>query len=346
MNSADQQNKGADAPDETYSRMRVNVALLSVCQAFMYTANSVLIASAALIGVALAEDIMFATVPVSLVFIFGMGFSMPASILMKYIGRRTGFQIGSAFGCAGSLLCGYAVISSSFVLFCVGIALIGIHNSFGSYYRFAAADVASKSYRSRAVSYVLAGSVVAAFIGPNMANLSKDLVGNAMFAGSYVGLAGFYLMGLCLISFLKVPNEKSPQNFEPGRPLRQIASQPVFLIAVVSATVGYGVMNLLMTSTPLAMHERHMEFGATAQVIQWHIVAMFAPSFFTGHLIRRFGDLNIIISGIAALLGSIIVALTLGDTFLMFVTTLVLLGIGWNFTYLGGTTLADHYLSS
>lgn len=319
--------------------MRRNVSLLAACQAFMFAANSVLIASAALVGAALADDIVYATVPVAVMFVFGMGFAMPASLLMKRIGRRAGFQVGSLAGIVGALTCAYAIQAHSFTLFCVGVGFIGMHNAFGSFYRFAAADVSSESYRSRAVSYVLAGSVIAAFVGPNMANLTKHLWADAVFSGSYLALSACYVGSLFLISFLQVPREDADEIRTPGRPLKEIAAQPLFVLALLSATVGYGVMNLLMTSTPLAMHARGMDFSQTAQVIQWHIVAMFLPSFFTGHLIARFGDLNVILAGCAALISSICVALFLGDSHVDFLMTLALLGIGWNFTFLGGTTL-------
>ena len=202
-----------------------------------------------------------------------------------------------------ALLSGYAIVLQSFLFFCMGIALIGIGNAFGGFYRFAAADVAEESYRSRAISYVLAGSVVAAFIGPNMAIFTKETISGALFAGSYVSLAVIYFGALILISFLKVPPGNVEAEKKKGRPLRVIAAQPLFILALCSATVAYGVMNLLMTSTPLAMEARGMGFGQTAQVIQWHIFAMFAPSFFTGHLVRKFGDVNIIFTGLMALLG-------------------------------------------
>ena len=177
----------------TIRRMQLNVSILSICQASMFTANSVMIASAALVGMVLAPEPVYATVPISMVFLFGMGFALPASMIMKYIGRRLGFMIGLLFGIFGALLSGYAIVLQSFLLFCMGIALIGIGNAFGSFYRFAAADVADESYRSRAISYVLAGSVVAAFIGPNMANFTKETISGSLFAGSYVSLAFFLL---------------------------------------------------------------------------------------------------------------------------------------------------------
>ena len=319
--------------------MRLNVTILSICQACMFTANSTLIASAALVGVALAPQPLYGTVPIAMLFLFGMGFAMPASLLMKRIGRRSGFIIGLLFGIAGAFVSGYAIISESFYIFCVGVGLIGIGNAFGAFYRFAAADVSTESYRSRAISYVLAGSVVAAFIGPNMTNLTKDMFTGALFAGSYMALSIIYVLSLILVSFLKVPADDTESKKSKGRPLREIAKQPVFLLAVLSATVGYGVMNLLMTSTPLAMEVRGISFGHTAQVIQWHIFAMFAPSFFTGHLVKKFGDLNIIFAGLIALAASVGVVYVFGDTFLVFCASLMLLGVGWNFTFLGGTTL-------
>lgn len=324
---------------ETMPRMRSNVLILSLCQACMYTCNAVLIASAALIGMTLAPSPLFATVPVAMVFLFGMGCALPASLLMKRIGRRSGFQLGLLFSISGACLSGYAVLSQGFIPFCSGIALIGVGNAFGGFYRFAAADVSTENYRSRAISYVLAGSVAAAFIGPNLVDMTKNSVAGAVFAGSYFTLAGVYLLSLISVSFLKVPQVSAADGQTRGRPLTEIAKQPEFLLAVASATVGYGIMNMLMTSTPLAMDMREMSFRQTALVIQWHIFAMFAPSFFTGHLVHKFGDLRVIGAGLIALFVSISTPYILGDSFFSFCLALMLLGIGWNFTFLGGTTL-------
>ena len=325
--------------DRTYERMRVNVGILSCCQATLFVANSVLIATAALIGVVLAPEPIYATVPVAMLFLFGMGGAMPASLLMKKVGRRAGFQLGSLFHIFGASVSGFAIVEQSFLLFGFGIAMIGIGNAFAAFYRFAAADVADISYRSRAISYVLAGSVVAAFIGPNLANFTKNAVPGALFAGSYWSIAVIYGIALILITFLKVPEVDAEAEKKKGRPLREIAKQPQFLLAVVAATVGYGVMNLLMTSTPLAMEASGMSFMHTSQVIQWHIFAMFAPSFFTGHLVRKFGELNIILAGLFALFTSVLITFVFGLSFFTFIATLVLLGVGWNFTFLGGTML-------
>ena len=325
--------------DQVMQRMKVNVAILSFCQACLYTANSILIASAALIGAVLASNPMYATVPVALIFLFGMGFSMPASLIMKFIGRRAGFLIGLLISISGASLAGYAIVLENFLIFCISLALIGTGNAFASFYRFAAADVSDETYRSRAISFVLAGSVVAAFIGPNLANLTKGAVENYLFAGSYWALALVYLISFLMMSFLKVPPISEKVSEGKGRPLREIAAKPIFIVAVASAIVGYGIMNLLMTSTPLAMEVRGMGFGETAQVIQWHIFAMFAPSFFTGHLVKKFGDLNVILAGLIALLASISITFLFGESFWAFCFELALLGVGWNFTFLGGTTL-------
>ena len=328
-----------NSPAEPFARMGSNVCLLSVSNAIMYTVNAVLIASAALVGARLASSPVYSTVPVFMLFIFSMGFAFPASMLMKFIGRRMGFQLAACFGSIGAFICCYAITVQSFLLFCVGISMIGIHNAFGAFYRFAAADVSTEDFKSRAISYVLAGSVVAAFIGPNLANFTKSAISESLFAGSYLSAGVCYLLALVVVSFLQVPNVNVEEEKKAGRPLMQIASQPVFWLALCSATFGYGVMNLLMTSTPLAMHAQEMHFGQTAQVIQWHIVSMFAPSFFTGHLIRKFGELNIIFSGVFVLIACIITSFLLGDSFISFLLSLILLGIGWNFTFIGGTTL-------
>ncbi len=325
--------------DEIMPGMRRNVLILSLCQACMYSSNAVLIASAALVGMVLAPNPLYATVPIGAVFLFGMGFALPASLLMRWMGRRRGFQLGLLSSILGALVSGYAVVQHSFILFCFGIAMIGIGNAFGGFYRFAAADVATVSYRSRAISYVLAGSVAAAFIGPNLVTLTKNSLAGAAFAGSYFALAGVYALSLILVSFLRVPQATESELDHKKRPLSVIAKQPEFLLAVISATVGYGVMNLLMTSTPLAMDMRGLSFGQTALVIQWHIFSMFAPSFFTGHLIRIFGDLRVIAMGLMALFLSISVTFVVGDSFAAFCLALMLLGLGWNFTFLGGTTL-------
>jgi MFS family permease len=210
-------------------------------------------------------------------------------------------------------------------------------NGFGQYYRFTAAEVAPEDYRSRAISYVLAGGVIAAFAGPNLANWSRHSL-TAEFAGSYAYLIGLYLLAFGFASLIQIPKPAAVSSSKEGRPLSVIARQPAYLAAVVSAMVGYGVMNFIMIATPLAMHGYAHAFSDTAFVIQWHIFGMFIPSFFTGHLIRRFGIANIMLTGIL-LLGLCVLINSSGTTVTHFWIALVFLGLGWNFLFVGATTL-------
>jgi predicted MFS family arabinose efflux permease len=210
-------------------------------------------------------------------------------------------------------------------------------NGTGQFFRFAAADLATPDYRSRAISWVLAGGVLAAFLGPNLANFTRTSF-DIEFIGSYGALLGVYLLGLTFISALRIPPPSADERASGGRSLGQIASQPTFIIAVLAATVGYGVMNLVMTATPLAMDANAHSFGSTALVIQWHILGMFVPSFFTGHLIRYFGVLKVMLAGGVILLGCVVINL-IGVEVGHFLAALLMLGLGWNFLYIGASTL-------
>ena len=302
------------------------------------TAVSLLATVSALVGLALAPSPGFATVPLGLQFLATMLFTFPASLCMQRVGRRAGFMGGAAFGLLGAALAAWSVAEGSFEGLCAGAFCIGIFIAFAQYYRFAAADVATAEYRSRAISLVLAGGVVAAFAGPNLANASRDLFATAAFAGCFVVVAGLAAGTMLVLAFVRVPHFRSRSSDGVSRPLAEIAMQPRYLTAVAGALVGYAAMNLLMTSTPLAMETRTLPFAATASVIQWHVVGMFAPSFFTGHLIRRFGTLQIMLVG--AVLQAACVAVNLaGDSYAHFLAALVLLGLGWNFLFIGATTL-------
>lgn len=318
-----------------------NVPLLAFAQALMMSGTSMLVTSAALVGALLAEDISLATLPLAAQFIATMFASIPAALLMGKIGRRNGFLLATLFGMLGSALATIAILWREFWLFTTAALLIGIFNAFGNYYRFTAADAVDQAHKSRAISLVLAGGIVAAFIGPNMANLTRDWITGAPFAGSYAALISLYVLSLLVLIFLRLPSQADHalQNTpHRGRPLHAIASQPRFIVALLSGMFGYGVMSLVMTATPLAMHHHAYPFGDTSFVIQWHILGMFVPSFFTGHLIRRFGVLNIILTG--TLFGVVCVLINLnGDTLWHFWTALVLLGISWNFMFVGATTL-------
>ncbi len=318
--------------------MRRNVVLLAACQALLYTSSSLVVATAALVGVALAPSIELSTLPLGLMFLATMSATMPASLLMKRFGRRAGFLLGGAIGALGSALCAAGIQRGSFLTFCIGLALIGVFNGVGQYYRFTAAEVASEQYRSRAISLVMAGGLIAAFTGPNLARLTRDMMTPAAFTASYLSLVAVSLLGMVLISGLRVPPLSAVEIDGPTRPLARIARQPVFAVALLGAMVSYGVMNLLMTATPLAMNGGGFTFGDTAWVIQWHVLGMFAPSFFTGHLIRRFGVANVMLAGGVLLLACVVVNLS-GISATHFWAALVLLGVGWNFLFIGATTL-------
>ncbi len=318
-----------------------NVPLLAIAQALMMSGNSMLVTTAALVGALLAEDKSLATLPLAAQFIATMLASIPAALLMGKIGRKNAFLLATLFGMTGGVLATTAILWQKFLLFIAAALLIGTFNAFGNYYRFTAADAVEQEHKSRAISLVLAGGVVAAFIGPNMANLTRDWIGGVSFAGSYAALIGLYALTFLVLIFLQLPMQANNALHDAphrGRPLRTIVVQPRFIVALLSGMFGYGVMSLVMTATPLAMHHHAHPFSDTSFVIQWHILGMFAPSFITGHLIRLFGLLNIMLTG--SLFGVACVLINLnGNTLWHFWTALVLLGIGWNFMFVGATTL-------
>lgn len=322
--------------------MKRNVGLLAACQALMMTANVLLITTSALVGQRLAVQQglpeSLATLPLAAQFLATMLTTIPASLLMKQVGRRAGFSLGSGVGLTGAILATYAITQGSFTLFVLATALFGVNNGFGTYFRFAAADSATPDYRAAAIAYVMAGGVVAALLGTNLANGTRELLHSAPFAGSYLVLVGLYALSLLAITFIRIAPLDLALRRQSGRPLRQIVAQKSFIVAVTAAMLGYGVMSLVMTATPLAMHAHAHSFSSTAFVIEWHVLGMFAPSFFTGHLIRRFGVANVMLTG--ALLNGLTVAINLAGTGeIHFWAALFLLGVGWNFLYVGGTTL-------
>jgi MFS family permease len=315
-----------------------NVALLAACQALLLINNSVLITVNALAGYALAPDKAWATLPVTTYFLGSAISTLPISLLMKRIGRRAGFIVGALGAITGSLLCVAAALLGSFALLCAGTLILGVYFAAGQYYRFAAADSVTKEFKSQAISLVLAGGIVGAFIGPQSSRITKDLVAGGAFAGAFLSLTAFALLTIVILRWLEIPPLPEAERKAEGRPLPQIARQPAFLVAVLCGMVSYGVMNLIMTGTPLAMIACQHPFSDAAFVIQWHLVGMFGPSFFTGALIQRFGVTRVMLAGAALMLGCAAVALA-GIAIANFWFALVLLGVGWNFMYVGATTL-------
>jgi len=319
---------------------RRDIPLLAFCQAMMQSSNSLAITASALVGFALAEDKALATLPLAAAFVATMLTSIPAAMLMHRIGRKAGFMFATGFGMAGGALATWSILEGWFWGFLGASALVGIYNGFGNYFRFAAADSVDAAHKGRAISYILVGGVAAAFIGPNLANISRDWIASAPFAGSFAAIISLYLLSTLALSLLHLPHVANDDDDvgAPPRPLRQIARQPKYIIALICGTLGYGVMSLVMTATPLAMSHHAHHFSDTSFVIQWHVLGMFAPSFFTGQLIDRFGLRSIL--RIGALLGFATVAINLaGYTVWHFWLALLLLGISWNFLFIGATTL-------
>jgi MFS family permease len=322
----------------TSDRTRVNVVLLAICQAIGMTGMTIIMTTTALVGNMIAENKALSTLPLGLQFTATMLTVIPASLLMRRIGRRGGFLLGSCLGMAGGLVCAYGIYKASLPIFAAGSMLFGCFMAFLTYYRFAAADTASAGFKGKAISLVLAGGVVAALFGPETAKWSRDLFAPVMFAGCFVIIAGLHVVAFIVLQFLDIPRTVADTSKDTGRPLAEIARQPVFLVACAAATIGYGTMSFVMTATPLAVVGCGLRFEDAAFVIQWHALGMFAPSFVTGHLIGRFGVLNVMFAGVVLLAACVAVAHS-GVELEQFWFALLALGVGWNFLYLGGTTL-------
>jgi len=317
-----------------------NVPLLAACQALMMSCNTLLVATSALVGFALAPDKSYATLPFALQLVATMCTSIPAALLMKKTGRKHGFMLATLLGMTGGSLCTLGILQQQFLVFAAGGILVGMFNGFGNYYRLTAADIVDPAHKSRAISLVLAGGVIAAIVGPNLANLTRNLISQATFAGSYAAIIVLYILSFIVLSFLKMPATTtlvSTRN-DSGRPLRQIVTQPKNMVAVICGMLSYGVMALVMTATPLAMQLHAYPFADTSFVIQWHVLGMYVPSFFTGHLIHRYGSMRIMLLG--ALVGIACVAINLtGTSVTHFWIALLCLGISWNFLFIGATSL-------
>jgi MFS family permease len=325
-----------------------NVSLLSICQALAQTQMVLIFSVSAIVGASFAPTIDvfgvpfgLATLPITLQFVFMMFSTLPAALLMKRIGRASGFIIFIIIGSAGAALALYALFEQSFVLFCVGSALFGTSAGSNQQFRFAAVDNADDAFKAKAVSFVLAGGVFAGIAGPSLSTWSFDMLAPVLYAGVFAVIIAMQMIMIVLLLLTDIPPPTEEERTDHVRPFRQIAAQPTFIVALLSAMVGYGVMNFVMLSTPLFMsfHPTH-PFGLPDinNVIMWHVVGMFAPSFFTGWLIKRYGDINIITAG--ALISGLSIAVNLsGDSIMHLRIAMAVVGLGWNFMFTGGTTL-------
>jgi MFS family permease len=314
-----------------------NVLLLTTAQALFQSVMVLMITASGIVGMQLAPTATLATLPAAIVVLAATITMIPASLLMQRLGRKPGFLLGAAMGCLGGVVAMFAIQAHDFWLFIVASMLVGAYSGFAGYYRFAAADIASDAFRSRAISWVVAGGVVAAFAGTNIVRVTQN-IGATPFLFTYLALTALGSAALFVISRLTLPRPAASHSTGAARPLWTIVRQPVYITAVICSTVGFAMMSLVMTATPLAMLMCGYTVGDSATVIQWHVLGMFVPSFFTGTLIQRFGVMKIVTFGIAALGGHVAIALT-GIEFLRFLSGLTLLGVGWNFLFVGGTTL-------
>ena len=316
-----------------------NVLVLSACQATLQTTGATMIAVTGLAGYALAAQKSLATVPLTCYVVGSAITTVPASFLMDRIGRRGGFQVGTTIGMAGAAVCALAIYLAQFWLLCAGMMVMGCYTAFGKYYRFAAADAAEVSFKAKAISFTLAGGIIGGIFGPEMAKLTAGAFSDHLtYLGPYLSLIAVCFVATLFLSRLDIPKLAAHDRKDAGRPLTRIMSQPVFVVAALSAMLSYGIMNLMMTSTPLAMRAHDHHFSDAAFVLQWHMIGMYGPSFFTGSLINRFGVLNVILTGCLLLLLCVAAALS-GTALLNFWTALFLLGVGWNFMFVGGSAL-------
>ena len=318
--------------------MNRNLLLLTLCQGLFLTNNVVFIAINGLVGLRLAPAGWMATLPVMGYVVGGALAAAPVARLQARWGRKRSFQIGlvvAALTAAGGAL---AVSRGSFWGVLAATVLAGFYNANAQLYRFAGPELVAPEHKAKAISLVMAGGVAGAFIGPNLANATRDWL-PAPFAGAYAALVGVALIGLAVMSTIRFPpHVAAAPGSDQGRTVAELARQPAFVVAIAAGALAYGVMNLLMAATPLAMQRCGLPFSDAAMVIQWHVLGMFVPAFFTGHLIQRFGILPIMAVGAVLNLACIVIALT-GLEFERFLAALLLLGVGWNFLFTGATTL-------
>ena len=318
--------------------MNRNLGLLAVLQGLFLTNNVTFIAINGLVGLALAPYGWMATLPIMGYVVGGAVFTGPVAWMQARLGRKGGFASGLVVALVSALLCAFAATTRNFWLLCTATVLAGYYQASGQLYRFASAELAELGAREKAVSLVMAGGLIGAVLGPNLAARTRDLA-QAPFVGAYLALAVVALLALLLLGAMRFPPAPPRSHAQSGRPMSDIVRQPVFIVAAGAGALGYGVMNLLMAATPLAMQQCGLPFSDAAFVLEWHVIGMFAPGFFTGHLIKRFGALAIMAVGVALNLVCVAIALS-GTDLHHFTSALLLLGVGWNFLFTGSTTLS------
>ncbi|WP_422073776.1 MFS transporter [Tranquillimonas rosea] len=328
--------------DSTYprrdSRAVRNVAVLTAAQALLGAQMPMIFVIGGLAGQTLATNACFATLPISLIVLGSMLSAQPLSAVMQRFGRRTGFFLGATGGAVGAAIGAIGLMTASFPLFLLGSLFTGLYMSAQGFYRFAAADTASDAFRPKAISYVMAGGLVSAVIGPQLVKLTSDAM-VVPFLGAYLTVIGINAVGALLFLLLDIPRPPVPSEDAPrGRTRIELLRTPRVAVAIICAMVSYALMNLVMTSTPLAVVGCGFTQGTAADIVTGHVLAMFAPSFFTGHLIARFGVERIMATGLVLLAAAGGVALAGVDVANFFVA-LVLLGLGWNFGFIGATSM-------
>ena len=317
---------------------RRNALVLALAQAFYGMSAVNIIITAGLVGSQIAPSLSWATLPIS-TFVIGTALStVPASLFMRRVGRKPGFLTGAAFGVMGAVICVIAIFQRNFWLFTFGTMLQGTYQAFAGYYRFAAADTASPAFRPKAISWVMIGGIAAALFGPMIVIVSRGLFEPVMFAGNFAAVAILSIVAMGIVSLVSIPHKREEVAGTDARPLAEILRQPRLIVAVLCGMMAYGMMNLVMTATPLAMVACGFTVDDSAWVIQWHALAMYIPSFFTGSLIARFGVEKVLATGMGLLALAGVSGLA-GIDYANFAIGLILLGIGWNFGYVGGTAM-------
>jgi MFS family permease len=319
------------------SRARANVWRLAAAQALAGANSTVIFATGAIVGSTLAPSASLATLPIS-IYVVGLACgTLPTGMIARTYGRRVAFMIGSGAGAICGVLGALAIVQASFALFCCATFFGGFYGAVSQSYRFAAADGASAAYRPKAVSWVMAGGVFAGVLGPQLVQWTMDLWAPYLFAVSFATQAVVALIAMALLSTVDAP-KPAPADLHGGRPLLEIARQPRFIAAAICGVVSYAMMNLVMTSAPLAMKICGLTLGDSNFGLQWHVVAMYSPSFFTGALIARFGAARIVAAGLVLEAVAAVIGIS-GVTAMHFWIGLVVLGLGWNFGFVGASAL-------